>query len=98
MQEYQVKVYGDRIEWHQNGQLHRIDGPAVEYVNGNKYWYQNGKFHRVDGPAVERADGGKVWYIDGHYLAEEEFNARTKPACNGKVVGIDGVKYKLTAV
>ena len=23
--------------------LHREDGPAIEYANGDKYWYFNGK-------------------------------------------------------
>lgn len=26
-----------------NGKLHRLDGPAVEYDNGNVLWYINGK-------------------------------------------------------
>ena len=39
-------------DWYLNGELHRTDGPAVEYANGNKYWYLNGKFHRTDGPAL----------------------------------------------
>ena len=28
--------------WYLNNQLHRTDGPAVEYYNGYKYWYING--------------------------------------------------------
>ena len=43
--------------------LHREDGPAVEYANGDKCWYLNDKLHREDGPAVEYANGDKVWYI-----------------------------------
>ena len=27
-----------------NGELHRTDGPAVEYPNGDKYWWFNGKY------------------------------------------------------
>lgn len=46
-------------------QLHKDDGPAVEYITGTKYWYINGKLHRIDGPAVEHADGGKEWYQNG---------------------------------
>ena len=46
-------------------QLHRVDGPAVEYANGSKYWYLNGKRHRVDGPAIEWANGYKYWYLNG---------------------------------
>ena len=43
MIEYQVKVYEDKTEWYLNGNLHREDGPAVEYTNGSKEWYLNGK-------------------------------------------------------
>jgi len=45
--------------------LHRIDGPAAEYANGDKIWYVNGKRHRLDGPALEYANGDKKWYVDG---------------------------------
>ena len=44
---------------------HRVDGPAVEYANGDKYWYVDGKFHRENGPAIEYANGGKYWYVYG---------------------------------
>ena len=27
--------------WYLNGNLHREDGPAIEYANGTKYWYLN---------------------------------------------------------
>jgi hypothetical protein len=46
------------------GKLHRTDGPAIEYRNGNKEWYINGKRHRLDGPAVEQPDY-KAWWING---------------------------------
>lgn len=52
---------GDKY-WRQNGELHRIDGPAIECGNGDKYWYQNNKLQRVDGPAVEKINGEKHWY------------------------------------
>jgi len=84
--------------WYQNGQLHRIDGPAIEWVYGHRSWFRHGIRHRIDGPATEYTDGDREWCINGHHLTEKEFNARTKPACNGKVVGIDGVKYKLTPI
>ena len=25
----------------EKGELHRLDGPAVEFSNGNKWWYLN---------------------------------------------------------
>jgi hypothetical protein len=71
MKEYTVKVYDNRTEWFLNGKLHREDGPAVEYVNGDKYWYLNGKLHREDGPAIERANGYKAWCLNGKLHRED---------------------------
>jgi len=63
MEEYKVRVYanGNKL-WYQNGKLHRLDGPAVDWVDENKSWWQNGKCHRLDGPAIERTNGDKLWY------------------------------------
>jgi hypothetical protein len=47
---------------------HRIDGPAIEYVGGDKYWSVNGMRHRNDGPADVYSDGDKHWYINGVYI------------------------------
>lgn len=84
--------------WYLNGELHRESGPAVEFADGYKEWYLNGELHREDGPAIEWASGSKWWYLNDEKLSEAQFNARTKqkPSCEGKVVEIDGVKYKLT--
>ncbi len=68
------KVYPDRTECTNNdGDFHRLDGPAVEYKNGTKYWYQNGYLHRLDGPAIATADGIKSWYINGEKYSEQEW-------------------------
>ena len=53
------------------------------------------KLHREDGPAIIRLDGRQEWYKDGKEYTQKEFDKQTK-TCNGKVVEIDGVKYKLT--
>ena len=101
MKEYKVKVYSDKTEWYNlNDQLHREDGPAIEWANGDKYWYLNDKLHREDGPAVECANGNKYWYLNGQYLTEKEHKEKTKKeeSCEGKVVEIDGKKYKLMSV
>ena len=85
--------------WYLDDKLHRENGPAVEYVDGSKKWFLDGKLHRADGPAIERADGTKEWYINGVQLSEAEFLKRTKSTtCEGRVVEVDGVKYRLTAV
>jgi len=57
-------------KWFHNGQLHRVNGPAVELGNGDKEWYYEGQLHRDDGPAVERADGTKVWCWRGEVRCE----------------------------
>jgi|JI10StandDraft_1071094.scaffolds.fasta_scaffold2634791_2 hypothetical protein len=28
--------------WYKNNNLHREDGPAIEYADGTKYWYLEG--------------------------------------------------------
>jgi hypothetical protein len=58
----------------ESGQYHRLDGPAIEWNDGDKVWFINGKFHREDGPAVERNNGRKFWYLNGKEYSEEEFH------------------------
>ena len=65
MEKYDVEVNKrGTVHYFKKGtdQLHRLDGPAIEYVDGTNIWYQNGKRHRLDGPAIEYADGDKIWY------------------------------------
>ena len=65
-------VLDDRIEYHNDeGQLHRVDGPAIEWIDGGKEWWLNDKRHREDGPAVEWDNGSKVWYLNGKLHRED---------------------------
>ena len=100
------RVDGPAIEWadgskswYVDDRRHRVDGPAVEYADGSKEWWLNGKLHRVDGPAVEYASGSKIWYLDGKELTESQWleAVKPKPSCVGKIVEVDGVKYRLIA-
>ena len=77
---YRIVVDEDGTRWYYNSanQLHRGDGPAVEYATGDRYWYQNDRFHRTDGPAIMLADGRKWWYLNDKPLTEAEFNQRVK--------------------
>jgi hypothetical protein len=100
MIEYTVRVYpsGNKT-WFLDGKRHREDGPAIEYSNGYKSWYLDGKLHREDGPAIDCSNGDKSWYLNGKKLTEQQHKAATsKPTCEGKIVGIDGKKYKLKGV
>jgi len=63
-----------------------------------EYFNKTGQYHREDGPACEYADGSKFWYINGKHLTKAKFLARTRKAeCDGKVVEIEGKKYRLIA-
>ncbi len=98
MQTYKVTVDKYKtIRWYNDKEkLHRLDGPAFEYANGDKAWYVDGKRHRLDGPAIEEANGYKAWYVNGKLMTEEEVELFFgQPSCEGKVVEVDGVKYRL---
>jgi hypothetical protein len=43
---YSVDITKNYIECLLNGKRHRVDGPAIEYANGNKEWRMFGKLHR----------------------------------------------------
>ncbi len=68
---YRVSENGTKQYLNDKNEPHRLDGPAIEYPNGDKEWYQNGKLHRVDGPAIEYANGNKYWCQNGKYHRED---------------------------
>ena len=77
------------------GNLHRLDGPATVYNNGDEAWYKHGKLHREDGPAIENADGSKEWWVNGnrHRLdgpAVEWRNGTKAWWVNGELHRLDG--------
>jgi hypothetical protein len=53
------------IEYGKDDRIHRDDGPAVIYKNGEIRYYKNDKRHRDDGPAVICKDGEMRYYKDG---------------------------------
>ena len=80
-------------------QLHRENGPAVEWTNGDKFWYLDGRSHRPDGPACEYANGDKHWYEHGkrHRVglpAMEWTNGDRYWYIDGKLHRIDGPAYE----
>jgi len=86
--------YGTK-EWWLDGELHRTDGPAVEYPNGTKQWCLNGELHRTDGPAVDDADGTKEWWLNGKFHrtdgpAVEDADGTKEWWLNGKLHRTDG--------
>jgi len=59
---FEIDVFGNKIWRNKKREIHRLDGPAIEFSNGDKHWQQDDKLHRLDGPAVDRANGEKHWY------------------------------------
>lgn len=98
MKEYKVVVddEGTRRWYNQEGNIHREDGPAVEWTDGSNWWYINGNVHREDGPAIEDVNGEKIWYINGQELTEEEFNNRNnKELTVNEIEQLLGYKIKV---
>jgi hypothetical protein len=73
--------------WHdKEGQVHRIDGPAIELLDGSKSWYINGmkivcenneqfleivSMNKFDNPIIDE-NNNKRWYNDKRQLHRED--------------------------
>lgn len=70
-------------EWREDGELHRLDGPAVIYPDGGEGWYRNGYIHRENGPAYTCTSGEKRWYRWGelHRLDGPALTCPYAPQC-----------------
>jgi len=71
--------------WFKDNQLHREEGPALEYPDGTKFWYIRDRLHRLDGPAIESPDGEKSWYYQDEEIAcssQQEFERLIKKIFN----------------
>lgn len=62
---YSVEISRHRIIWRKNGQIHRKDGPSIEYPDGSVMWYRRDVVHRDDGPALVYTNGFRAWYQGG---------------------------------
>ena len=79
---YTQYIAVNSIYWRNEvGRLHRENGPAIEYANGDKSWYQHGQLHREDGPAIEYSNGNKDWYFHDKLIncsSQEKFEQLIK--------------------
>ena len=66
----QIDQFGTK-RWFLNGELHCLDGPALENKHRIKIWYLHGQRHRENGPAVEYDDGSTIWYHHGQLHRED---------------------------
>ena len=59
---YQVEVTKNKTIWRWEGLIHRENGPAVIYANGDKEYRKNGKLHKENGPAIIYHNGRVDYY------------------------------------
>lgn len=94
--------YKQTVEWEDEaGNLYQLNKLSVDYLNGIESWWVEGKLSRLDGPAIKWRDGSEAWYIEGIEYTEQEFNDKIKQlqsSWEGKIIGINGKKYKLTSI
>jgi hypothetical protein len=57
----EIDVEGNKWWYEADDKLHRDDGPAVEYADGDEEWWQHGELHRDDGPAVVNSSYYTAW-------------------------------------
>ena len=60
--------------WLVNDKIHREDGHAIEWTDGELHWFINNGRHREDGPAIIRADGTVCYYINDIILSKLNFD------------------------
>ncbi len=70
-----IDLDGNIRYYNEQFKLHREDGPALEYSNGDKFWIVNDSYHRLDGPALEYASGDRCYYIMGKQYSYENWLA-----------------------
>ena len=75
MEKNGIIMNSETTTYYKNGKLHREDGPAIEWKNGNKDWLLNDRLHRTDEPAIELVETElgtvKKWSINGKYHRED---------------------------
>ena len=80
-------ITGTRRYYNHAGQLHREDGPAIEYSDGTKYWYRNGKLHREDGPAIIHDTGTRKWLVNGELHRTDGPAIESSSYCEWRIWG-----------
>jgi hypothetical protein len=73
---------------------HRLNGPAIDYGNGQYSYYVNGKQHREGAPAVF-VGGTERWVLNGlihrdNGPAETTVSGRIQYCKHGKLHRLDG--------
>ena len=72
-----IDMYGVIRYQDANHRLHRENGPAIIFPDGDSSWFFDGKLHRINGPAIDwKVEGRFVWALHGVRVdctTQEEF-------------------------
>jgi len=78
----EIDELGTKRYLNDEGQHHRLDGPAVEYLDGSKYWYINRISHRNIDPSDKWSDREKYWWFKGErHRVGGSYGSVYKPWC-----------------
>jgi len=77
-----IDIEGDKFYLNDNGYLNREDGPAIEYLSGEKFWFNNGEPHRDDGAAFIGKDGKEYWLFGKKAVGDEIKNIKRNKLFN----------------
>ena len=70
----------------EDGEIHRLDGPAIIREDGTMEWWKNGILHREDGPAIIYPNGNMEWYSNGFKCDFEKWCIWRKKTDDEKII------------
>lgn len=70
-----VRLTTDNVYWLSvhSGTIHKENGPALIYPNGDRVWYKHGMYHNEYGPAVVFASGKKEYWLEDKIYDKKEW-------------------------
>jgi len=88
METQYIKIDSEGNKFHYSDRAmvirHKLNGPAVEWADGDKEWSVNGTLHREDGPAIMSQLNGNKWFLNGKEVTKEE-HAQLTQAINKEI-------------
>lgn len=79
----------------ENNDLHREEGPAVEFKSGLRQWAFNGRLHNPAGPAVLSDAGTRMFYWNGVRIPDKLWDATLTPK---DVIEIENLELRRAVV
>lgn len=78
---YQVTIYKEQpvnVRYHRHYHIHRVDGAASIWADGDMFWYQYGQPHRIGGPTEVSPVHKSTYHIRGILYTREEYDIKIR--------------------